>query len=123
MWIKTDYDFGYPYRVFTVSIRDVMAANNIKSYLNDFRDDPKKLEETIQAMVEFYRPNLKGGSVCGIMMCGGMVFEIAYTHPSLPRMLSMNGPEKESLVPNEHRLGEVQIADDKTIVSIHSEIK
>lgn len=116
MWIKSDYDFGYPYKNFTVGVRELQAANQIKGYLVDFQNEPDKIEQLVQAVVEFYRPSLKGGTVCGIVLRGGMIFEIAYTHPSLPRIKMTTVPESESLIPDEDgmkRAGEIFIKEDE----------
>ncbi len=113
MWIKTDYDFGYPYKTFTVSVREVALANEIKNQLMNWKDSPSALEKVIQSFIEFYRPSLKGCSVCGIIMRGGMTFEISVTHPSLPRMMMAQGPEIEPLIPgDERRMGYVKLEDE-----------
>jgi hypothetical protein len=79
-WIRADADFGLPYVVFRIPHRILTTIASIAI------GDLTLLTDLFIDMIEKARPGLKGGSVLGItfdLAYGG--FEVAYTHPSLPR--------------------------------------
>lgn len=111
MWIKTDYDFGLPYKVFTISTADLMVAEMrtspertlmllIRDALRRYQNDPDQLERTLQGVVEAVRPDLKGGTIVGLRMSDyRLMFEITYVHPSFkPKVKLGSFAEPEPLL-------------------------
>jgi hypothetical protein len=79
-WIRVDADFGLPYVVFRIPQRILVDIASTAV------GDLTLLSDLFVDMIEKARPVLKGGSVLGVtfnLAYGG--FEVAYSHPSLPR--------------------------------------
>lgn len=120
-WLKTDYDFGHPYKVFTISLRQVMIACQIRDILKTFAEKPEEIEQAVTALIEFHRPDLKGGVLVGMSMgyAGGLL-RLQYMHPSIkPRMKMGEIGQEEPLIG--HPEGEVVrdgvwIRDDRPTV-------
>lgn len=112
-WIKTDWDFGVPYRVFTVGIREATLATGIRDMLGANRDRPTEIEAALYQLVKFWRPNLDGCSIVGIDFGGGFGFRITVVHPSLPRTEWGEMPVEEPLNPNAAfaKQGEIKVED------------
>lgn len=111
-WVKTDYDFGYPFKVFTVGSRHVAQACQIRDFLHGFAQDPARIEAALLTMVQFYRPELAGCAIVSIDFRGAeMQFRIGVTHASFPRMAFAEGPQEEPLIGSEERTGHMHVVD------------
>lgn len=122
-WIQTDYDFGYPFVVFTIGVRQIAQCVEVRDILKSNAGSPEMIEELVQKIIEFRRPNLKGGRVVGIRLTGGLMWEIEYAHPDLPRMKRGDMPVRWSLVPDEEvRVGQAQVMDEPLNPDIHARI-
>ncbi len=108
-WLKTDYDFGMPYAHLTIGRRQLDLCVKVRNALQK----PDELEAALLKLIEFHRPNLRGGTVCGIRMnMGEVMFVIEYCHPSLPRTTQMCEPQRIPLIPEEVRQGHLMIVDE-----------
>jgi hypothetical protein len=96
-WIRTDFDFGFPYKTFTVSARQLALANRIRDEVIKNEEKPEELEKILKDIVEHIRPNLKGCVICAINLRMGMIWEFSVAHPNLPRVMAGKLPETEDL--------------------------
>lgn len=102
-WMKTDFNFGLPLKEFTIGLRQVMVMCRLRDGLRVRQDDPASAEEFVKSVVEFYRPELKGGSVV-LIEFRSMSWKIIYTHPSFPKQMegmSSLDDTSEPLIPSE----------------------
>lgn len=84
-WMRTDFDFGSPCKVFFVEIFQD-ASFDLRDALAATQNDLDEMAKRIGEVVRFYRPELEGGTVLRVEMNDrDRIWRIWYTHPSLPR--------------------------------------
>ena len=122
MWIRTDYDFGVPYKVFTVSTRHLALMTKIRDLLKLYHENPTELEKHLNAIIEVARPDLKGGMLVGIeCKVSSLEFQLQYIHPSFqPRVMGLNYPDTEELIPEGER-GTLWIGEPGSTVKVMNE--
>lgn len=93
-WMRTDIDFGVPWRRFVVNIhtRDGRAVYNIMAA---HKDDPERMASAIADIVCASRPHLRGCVVISVGMshCSMRVY-VDVVHPNLPRAITGDCPEE-----------------------------
>jgi hypothetical protein len=97
-WIKTNHDFGIPWAVFTISQRD-LALNSkfLEAHKALKADKPEEIAESLERLIEFHRPNLKGVKVIGLLMPAFGRFDIQCIHPALPKVKDIGLPKSVRL--------------------------
>ncbi len=110
MWIKTDFDFCYPFAVLTADLHDAPACE-LRDIAAENQEDVAALETRLLSFVRFYRPELVGGFIIHLTLnlTAGQ-WEIGYFHPSFERVPRQNTPPRQPLV--QVHGGQMKIEDD-----------
>lgn len=110
-WINTKYDFDLPRAVLVVSRRQAADDLMLCKILTMWAKEPEKVCRGLEIYVKTIRPDLAGGFLYGVDNdLSRCQWELAYMHPSFPRVqwheqaprLSLFLPEEEP-----HRKGSV----------------
>lgn len=98
-WMRTDIDFGVPWKRFRVSHREVVLRRVHRVLFNYSKDanEGDKLAAELIGIVAECRPDLKDALLFGIHQPHGMAFILDVSHPSFPRVLMGSIPLEESL--------------------------
>lgn len=99
-WMRTDIDFGVPWKRFSISSRAVAMLRRVHrvlfNYSKDANEGDKVAAELIEVVAEC-RPELRDVVLFGIQQPHGMCFTLDVSHPSFPRIAMGAVLEVESL--------------------------
>lgn len=106
-FVNVAFDVGAPMAVLLVSSRQVQVYRRVMGLVqatpppvpgNDSQESLTRLAVEVERLVEHLRPDLKGVSVVGVHMRGGLCWEITAVHPSFARTAWHSSPPEVALV-------------------------